>query len=294
MPTKIIITGCSGFLGHHLIGKGLEMGWQVIGIDKRPIPPGHLLPSQFIQTDVFDLEAEDLRDVQYVVHLAFAVNIPNSVRHPERTTYQNIDMTIHLLEVCKEAGIKKFLFPSTASLYSKNPTPWTEDMPPLPVEPYSWQKLSCEYACKLYSQFFPTIIFRLFQVFGEFQRKDSALYAFQQAKKDGKLVNITRNMFQSTFETCQRDFIYAGDIAEAMITALESEDVKSGEIFNIASGKVHTMEEIAKAIKAKINWIPMRDYEVVRHEGNIDKIKALGWKPTTDILQWLETIPTKY
>ena len=288
--SKVLLTGGSGFISHHIIPALQKRGWEVIVVDKRPIPEGHSRPDKFIQTDVFDLESEDLRDIDYVIHTAFTVNIPNSVRHPERTTYQNIDMTMHLLEVCKEAGIKKVLFLSTASLYSHNPTPWTEDMSALPIEPYSWQKLSCEGLFKLYAKEFTTIIFRLYQVFGEFQRRDSALYAFQVAKKNGKPVNITREMFQATFKTCQRDFIYAGDIANAIVIALDSDKVESGGIYNIASGTIHNMDEIARAIKAEINWIPMRDYEVVKHEGDISKIKSLGWLPSVDIIKWLEKI----
>ena len=198
-------------------------------------------------------------------------------------------MTIHLLEYCREAGIKKVLFPSTASLYSNNPTPWREDMPPMPIEPYSWQKLSCEYACKMYSRAYnlPTVIVRLFQVFGEFQRDDTALAAFMKAKKEGKPITLTKTHAQSSFKSGQRDFIYAGDLAEATVMLAESEE-SSGEIYNIASGECHTMEEVANAIGAEVVWIPRREYEVERHWGNIDKIKKIGWSPKTDVLDWLK------
>lgn len=234
--------------------------------------------------------------VDYIFHLAWRTNIPDCVRHPEESTFQNIDMTIHLLEVAKEAGIKKLLFPSTASLYSHNPTPWIEDMLTEPIEPYSWQKLACEYACQMYSKAYglPTVILRLFQVFGELQREDTALSAFIKAKQENRPITLTETTAQSTFKSGQRDFVYAGDVAEAMTMAMESDKTGEGEIFNVASGEIRTMEEIAKTLKAEIKWIPKREYEVERHLGNIDKIKTLGWKPKVDVIKWLETIPTKY
>ena len=280
--TKILITGASGFLAHHFI-KELLNRYYIIGVDKRPIPANHYIPQHFIQTDVRDLGYRDLMGIDYVIHLAFVTNIPNSVRHPKETTHDNICMTIHLLELCKEAGVKKVIFPSTASLYSHNPTPWKEDMPPDPIEPYSWQKLSLEYLCRLYDN---CIIVRFFQIFGELQREDTALYAFLKAKAEGKPITLTKTVAQSSFKSGQRDFIYAGDVAKAISLLLEKG--KIGEIYNISSGKVNTMEDIAEAIGAEVKWIPRREYEVERHLGNIDKITSLGWKPEVEVLTWLK------
>jgi len=280
---KVLITGISGFLGHHITKEFMDNGYNVIGIDKRPIPSDHYLPHMFVQANVNDLGYRDLMDIDYVVHLAFITNIPNSVRHPEKTTHDNICMTMHLLERCKEAKVKRVLFPSTASLYSHNPTPWTEDMPPLPIEPYSWQKLSLEYACKLYDN---TIITRFFQIYGEQQREDTALYAFLKAKEDGRPISLTKTLAQSSSRSGQRDFVYAGDVAKAVRLLIEKG--KLGEIYNISSGQVNTMEDIAKAIGAKVQWIPRRHWEVERHHGDISKITELGWTPKTDVLTWLK------
>ena len=285
---KVMITGVSGFLAHHLIPECQKKGWYVVGVDKRPIPKGHARPDIFLLTDVRDLGFRDMMGISKVFHMAFSTNIPNSVRHPEKTTDDNINMTIHMLEVSKEAGIKKFFFPSTASLYSNNPTPWTEDMQGEPIEPYSWQKLSLEYACQMYAKNgLPTVITRYFQVFGEFQRDDTALAAFMKAKKEGKPITLTKTHAQSSFKSGQRDFIYAGDLAEATVIIVDSEETGKGEVFNVASGQCHTMEEVANAIGAEVTWIPRREYEVERHHGNIDKIKKLGWRPRTDVLTWL-------
>lgn len=285
---KVLITGCSGFLGHHLIKVLSEKGFEVIGVDKRPLAGNHYFPNHFIQADVKDLKFRDLMEIDYVFHFAWRTNIPDCLRHSVDSTRDNINMSIHLLEVAKEAGVKKFLFPSTASLYGNNPTPWKEDMKPDPVEPYSWQKLSIEYACRMYSKMgLPTAIFRFFQVFGELQRSDTALAAFLKAKENKQPVTLTETVAQSTFRSGQRDFIYAGDLAEAVLLIAES-DFGNGEIFNVASGTFQTMENIAKALRTEVKWIPRRTYETERHWGDISKLKALGWEPSVNVIDWLK------
>ena len=62
--------------------------------------------------DVRSLDEDFMREIDYVVHLAFVTNIPNSINNPLDTTKDNIDMTVHLLNLCVNK-IKKFLFPST-------------------------------------------------------------------------------------------------------------------------------------------------------------------------------------
>lgn len=280
---KILITGSSGFLAQHIVSLFNANGHEVVGVDKRP---GYHTTKQ---VDVFDLNFRDMMGIDAVAHMAWRTNIPDCSRHPKESTRENIDMTIHLLELAKEAGVKKFFFPSTASLYGNNPTPWTEDMPGQPIEHYSWQKLACESACKMYAGMgLNTVVARFFQIFGEYQRDDTALAAFLRAKRDGKPITLTETTAQSSFRSGQRDFIYAGDVAEAVYLLLIDDRAGQGEIYNVAGGKCNTMEEIATAIGGEVKWLPRRLWEVERHEGNIDKIKALGWEPKVNVLKWLK------
>ena len=280
---KVLITGSSGFLAMHIVPTFLDNGHEVVAIDKRP--------GTFTQSprDVFDLNFRDLMGIDAVVHLAWRTNIPDCSRHPRESTRENIDMTLHLLELAKEAGVKRFFFPSTASAYGSNPTPWKEDMPMFPIEHYSWQKLSCEMACRMYTEKFglDTVIGRFFQIFGEYQREDTALAAFMRAKKSGQPITLTETTAQSSFKSGQRDFVYAGDIAEAVYLLTTKESPGNGEIYNVG-GYVHTMEEVANKIGGEVKWIPRRPWEVERHEADLTKLKALGWQPKVDVLQWLQ------
>src|SRR3990167_176490 len=229
---KVLITGASGFLAQHIVPKFKRHGHEVVGIDKRPQRYGL---DYFIQDDIRNLGYRDVLGIDAIVHLGWQTNIPDCSRHPEDSTRNNIDMTIHLLEVAKEADVKRVFFPSTASLYGNNPTPWKEDMTPSPIEHYSWQKLACESACRMYAQSLglDTVMARFFQIFGEFQREDTALAAFIRAKKNGQPITLTETTAQSSFRSGQRDFVYAGDIANAVYLLTTLPQSGGGEIYNV-------------------------------------------------------------
>ena len=291
MKAKALVTGVSGFIAPNVVEACLSMGWKTIGVDIRDCNIKKL-NFTFWKKDVRDLTLEDMKDIDYVFHFAFVTNIPNSVEHPLETTRDNIDMTAYILDLATKAKVKKFIYPSTASLYGNMPTPWREnESAPDPIEPYSWQKLSCEYACRMWYKRYglPTVIFRLFQVFGENQRPDTAIAAFIRSKKEDRPITLTKTTAQSSFKSAQRDFIYVKDIARACILAAKSNKVGKGEIINIGTGKVYTVEKVAKTIGGEITWIPKRGYEVERHEADISQAKRLlKWEPKVDIIIWLK------
>lgn len=282
---KVLITGSSGFLAQHIIPLFQANGHEVIGVDKRP---ERHKSDYFIQADVSDLTYRDLLGVDFVLSMHWRTNIPDCSRHPRESTENNIGSTVHLLEVAKEAGVKRFFFPSTASLYGNNPTPWNEDMTAKPIEHYSWQKLACESLCKMYAESLglDTVVARFFQIFGEYQREDTALAAFMKAKKNGQPITLTETTAQSSFRSGQRDFVYAGDIANAVYLLTTKEEPGKGEIYNVG-GTVHTMQEVAEAVGGEVKWIPRRPWEVERHEADTTKLRALGWEPNKDVIEWL-------
>ncbi len=291
---NVLITGAAGFIAPHIINECIKKNYKVFGIDILDLEKDFNLKNKnfaFEKINVFDLTVDFLKKIDYVFHLAFVTNIPNSIKNPLDTTRDNIDMTVNLLKKCSEAGVKKFLFPSTGSLYGNNPVPWSENMLADTIEPYSFQKLSCEIACKTWTACYdlPTTIFRFFQVYGENQRKDTAISKFIQSKKEGRPITLVETTAQSSFRTGQRDFIYVKDLAEAVVLAAESNKTGKGEILNIGSGKATAIEEVAKAIGGEITFIPKRKFEVETHLADMSKTnRILNWKYKTEILEWVK------
>ena len=208
--TKILITGGAGFIAPHIIEASINKGWEVVAVDLKEVPENlKFKEAKYLVKDVRDLDKTDLDSVDYIAHLAFITNIPNSIKFPIETTYDNINMSAILLKKAEASNVKKVIFSSTASLYGNNPIPWVEGMQADPIEPYSWQKLSCEYLFKMWHERYglKTSTVRLYQVYGENQRSDTALAKFIKSKKENIPITLTETTAQSTFRTGRRDFI---------------------------------------------------------------------------------------
>ena len=287
---KVLVTGASGFIAYHVIENLINSNFEVVGVDinetKYPFKG-----CKYIQKNVIDLTEKDLKGVEYIIHLACDTNIRNSIENPVPTTDNNLGITIKLLSLATKLKVKKFVFPSTASMYGTNPIPWNENMISDPGEPYSWQKISIEFALKMWTSRYklPTTILRLFQVFGENQRKDTAIAAFINQKKNNKPITLIRSSEKSKYNTGRRDWIYVKDIAEAFKLTLISSNTGKGEIINIASGKLISVEEIAKTVGGEITFLPSRDYEVDDHLADVTKAKKiLNWEYKTNVIPWLK------
>ncbi len=181
---KVLVTGSSGFIANHVIENLIDSKFDVLGVDILD-PSEPIKKCKYLKKNVLDLTKQDIDGVDFIIHLACDTNIKKTIDNPVLTTDNNLGITIKLLSLSVEANIKKFVFPSTASMYGNNLVPWNENMISDPGEPYSWQKLSIEYALKMWTSRYklPTTILRLFQVFGENQRKDTAIAAFINQKK---------------------------------------------------------------------------------------------------------------
>ncbi len=287
---KVLVTGSSGFIANHVIENLINSKFDVLGVDILD-PSKPIKNCKYLKKNVLDLTKQDINGVDFIVHLACDTNIKKTIENPVVTTDNNLGITIKLLSLSVEANIKKFVFPSTASMYGNNVVPWNENMISEPGEPYSWQKLSIEYALKMWTSRYklPTTILRLFQVFGENQRKDTAIAAFINQKRNNKPITLIKSSGKSKFKTGRRDWIYVKDIAEAFKLTLLSDETGKGEIINIASGKLISVEEIAKTVGGEITFLPSRDYEVDDHLADVSKAKKiLNWEYKTDVIPWLK------
>ena len=91
---KILITGSAGFIAPHIADQALNLGWQVIGVDTEEVEDKISDKRiKYIKSDLRDLNEDDIKDVDFVAHMAFVTNIPFSIQNPLSTTYDNIDMT---------------------------------------------------------------------------------------------------------------------------------------------------------------------------------------------------------
>lgn len=229
-----------------------------------------------------------------IIHLAANSGVALSVEDPLKDMEANVNGTVNVLEAARFHNIKKFIFASSGAPIGDVEPPIHEGKVPRPVSPYGASKLAGEGYCSAYYRTFGirTIALRFGNVYGPRSKHKSSVVAkfFRNAFLDQPL-EIYGNGGQT------RDFIYIEDLIQAIV--LSAMAPLGGEVFQIATDKETTVNEIADHIKKIIKERMGKDLEVVhkgerpgdvmRNYSDISKaIKYLGFKPEYDLAEGLE------
>ena len=288
---KYLVTGGSGFIGSHLVKALTNEGNEVVVVDKE----GRFSDDyEFIYADISKEEynikiLEALQGVDTVFHLAAKARVQPSIEHPIEFNETNVTGTLNLLELCREAGVRRFVFSSSSSVYGDTtefPTP--ETAPTGPMSPYGLQKLIGEQYCQLYAQIhnIETVSLRYFNVYGDNAPTTGAyclvMGVFTRLKSEGKPLIIYGKGDQ------RRDFTHVQDVVQANILASKSDKVGKGEVINIGNGDNRSIQQIADVFGGPFDYLPKR-LEPFQTLANNNKAKELlGWNPTGNVEEWLK------
>ena len=293
---KVLITGGAGFIGSHLVDKFVEMGCQVSIIDN--LSTGKLEninPAVYHwNEDLNKIPIEDLinylKGVKYVFHLAAKTSVEESIQNPTLYLNHNLHGMTKLLSACAKSGVKRFIFSSSSSVYGNaivTPTPEKKKFIS-PLSPYALSKLNGEELCKVYSNVYnlDTVSLRYFNAYGERMNEEGSyklvIPIFAELIKQGKPCTIVNDGKQ------KRDFVYVEDIVNANIRAATKKRKLNGSVFNIGSGKNHSVNELAEAMGGEKVYGEKR-IEPFETLADITKAEInLGWTPKTNLLNWLK------
>ena len=150
MTARVFISGIAGFLGGNLAAYYREAGCTVSGVDNllggdvANVPDG----VDFRLTGCADVATckDMIRAGDLVIHCAAAPYEGLSVFSPVVVYEHTLQSTVALLAAAISSGARRFVFCSSMARYGAGPTPFTEDQPADPVDPYGWAKLSAEHA----------------------------------------------------------------------------------------------------------------------------------------------------
>lgn len=292
---KIIVTGGAGFIGSHLSDSLVKEGYEVVVVDnlyggkKERVPEGAKL---FVQ-DIKETDAliDIFKGAEAVFHLAAIPRVPFSIEHPMETNDANITGTLSVLIAANKAGVKRVIYAASSSAYGdQDVLPLKESFQAKPIHPYGVQKYVGELYSKVFSNVYnlETVCLRFFNVYGPHQ-DPSGPYAgvivkFLELKKSGKPMIIVGDGKQT------RDFTHVSDVVRALISAMNSEKVGSGEVINIGGGRNIDILKLAEIIGGEKEFVPARP-EAKDSLADISLAKELiDWEPKMSVEDGIEDL----
>ena len=308
---SVLVTGGAGYIGSHAVIDLLRAGEEVVVIDDLSTGFDWAVQeaARFCQGDIADeaLVHRLLRDhdVEAVIHFAGSVVVPESVENPLKYYLNNTARSRSLIETCVRAGVKHFIFSSTAAVYGMvGNAPVSEDMQLAPMSPYGRSKLMTEWmladVAAAHDMTFAAL--RYFNVAGGDpegrvgQSTANATHlikvACQTALGQRPYIEIYGDDYPTPDGTCIRDYIHVSDLAAAHTAALGY--LRNGGasfIANCGYGHGFSVRDVLGAVERaaghgfEVRQAPRRAGDPASIVSNPALIKkTLGWEPVYDDL----------
>jgi nucleoside-diphosphate-sugar epimerase len=273
-----LVTGSSGFIGNHLVHMLKSKGIDILEISRT-----------ISSVDITNWEQVQKFPAQDVVfHLAGITDIQKSFTQPWNVYFTNCIGTLNMLEWCRIHEIERMVYASTFVYGVPKYLPVDEIHPVSPNNPYSESKLMGEKLCEAYCRDhgLNVTILRFFNIYGPGQTGNFLVPDILRQLQAGDVVLGDPSP--------KRDFVYIGDVVNALIAASES-DLKGCNLYNIGSGESYPAGEIAdilanlyfnltdKNVSIRYTY-GKRKSEIADTIANIGKAKKdLKWIPQVDI-----------
>ena len=287
MKKIAIVTGGGGFIGSHMVDFLLKKKFKVRVIDnfsgghKKNL--AHHKNNKLLEIHKFNIltlkDKKIFKDVDYVFHFAGIGDIVPSLEQPKKYMNVNIQGTINILELCKSANIKKFVYAASSSCYGLASVPTKENHKISNMYPYALSKYLGEQSALHWSKVYdiPLNSIRIFNAYGTRVRTTGAYGAvfgvfFKQILENQPLTIVGDGKQR-------RDFIYVTDLVRAFYLAAKTK--YNQQIYNVGGGNPQSINKLANLIGGKkIIYLPKRPGEPECTWANISKItKELKWKP---------------
>ena len=281
MNKKVLITGCNGFIGGHLVDFYKKKGFEVFGLDikinKEDEPNCKFIKCNLQEEDMSKVYKKISPDI--FIHCAGNASVGKSVEYPEMDFGSNVNVLYNTLSSITRAEINpKFIFLSTAAVYG-NPKvlPISEKTVTAPISPYGLHKMMCEDLCKYYREVNGqnVTVVRIFSAYGEGLRKQILWDMYNKFKNNGFI-----ELFGTGNET--RDFINIKDLVQALDLIIK--DKKADFVYTVANG-----EEISiKTLALEFAKILELDPKKITFNGKVKKGDPLNWRADITKLENLQ------
>lgn len=256
---KTLVLGANGFIGSHLVDALADDRHDVRAFSRfRSSNPVfnesdrvEIFPGDYLNQS--DLE-EALKDIDYVFHFISTTTPATAENDPMIDIETNVRMSVRLMELCVDAGVKKIIFASTGgSIYGATETnePYKETDIPLPISPYAIGKLTIEHYLRYFRVKYDldSVILRISNPYGErqpFHRKQGVIPIFLENIYQGKPITVLGD------GSMVRDYVYVKDVARMIVGTFQKQS--KYDTYNIGSGQgvdLNTVVSVAKKVADK-------------------------------------------
>ncbi len=320
---RVLVTGGAGYVGSHAVRALRRRGHEVRIYDN--LSRGHefvVRGFELIRGDIGDAAAlrPALRDVDAVMHFAALIEVGESVREPRKYFDNNVVRALTLLNTCMDAGVRRFIFSSTAAVYGMpQQIPIREDAPRRPVNPYGITKLLLEDALEAYDHAC-NLRFAALRYFnaagahesgetGELHHPETHLIpsALQAAMGLRPQFELFGDDYDTPDGTCVRDYIHVSDLADAHVLALEYLQTGNSLALNLGNGRGYSNREVIREVET-VTGKPLSLRISSRRPGDPPTLIAdprraqqtLGWNPQRSLhdmvssaWNWMQVCPQK-
>jgi len=298
---RVLVTGGAGYVGSHTSRLLAEAGHDVVILDS--FVKGHRSATRGLPVVEGDIRDEAfLRGVlskdrfDAVMHFAAFIEMGESVEDPIKYYVNNLVGGMTLLEAVVRAGVKRFVFSSTAGVYGvPDENPITEDAPANPINPYGHTKRDFEIALedcrRAYGLSYASL--RYFNAsgahpdgtMGEDHNPESHLIPrILKAAMERREVGIFGTDYPTPDGTCVRDYVHVLDLSQAHILALDVLGGGEGHVFNLGNQAGFSVREIIERAR-KVTGVNIAARESPRRPGDAPVLVASSRK-TQQVLGW--------
>jgi UDP-glucose 4-epimerase len=287
---RFTVIGANGFIGTNLCLELLSHGAKVKGCGRTALPRKELAGNiDWIQLDWTkdnDNLFQAVENTDVIVHLVSTLLPSPSNLDPTRDVQENLISTMHLLEFCSRARLKKFVFASSGgTVYGPQKTmPIKETTLPNPISSYGIVKATIENYLNLYRHLhgLDYVALRIANPFGKYQMPhDQGLVANLMWKAlAGKAIDIWGD------GSIVRDYIHINSVVQAIMLSANIKNILAPRIYNIGSGIGRSVNEVLHSIQAvhgshlKVNYTPSRPADVPENILDISLAgDHLNWAP---------------
>lgn len=301
-----LLTGGAGYIGAHVVRAFGAAGLPVVVFDDLSTGSRDVVPEgvPLVQANVTDTAAVRAALAEHrvsgVLHLAAKKAVGESVEIPLTYWWENAEGTRSLLQACREAGVERFLYSSSAAVYGMpDVDEVTEQSPTSPINPYGETKLVGEWMMRDVARAsgMRWISLRYFNVAGAGSPElgdrsvNNLIPLVFRALTEGRPPQVFGADYPTRDGTCIRDYIHVVDLAEAHVAAVQAlhGGAKEG-VYNVGRGEGSTVLEVLEAVREQTgreftpDLVDRRAGDPARLVASAAAIAAdLGWRARLDL-----------